>query len=71
MEPNRGSWRERRLYRSRHDAYMGGVAAGVAAYFGVDPALIRMGFLVLGAATGGVTLLIYPIMWVMVPLEPE
>ncbi len=71
MKSNGGSWRERRLYRSRHDRYLGGVAGGVAAYLGVEPALIRMGYLVIGAATAGVTLLIYPIMWIVVPLEPD
>ena len=71
MQSNGGSWRERRLYRSRQDRYLGGVAGGRAAYLGVEPALIRMIYLVLGAATGGVTLLIYPIMWIVVPLEPH
>ncbi len=71
METNGGSWRRRRLYRSRQERFLGGVAGGVGEYLGIDPTLIRMLYLVLGAATGGVALLIYPIMWIVVPLEPH
>jgi phage shock protein PspC (stress-responsive transcriptional regulator) len=60
----------RRLYRSRRDRMLGGVAGGVAAYLQVDPALTRLAFvaLVLAAGTG---LLAYIIAWIVIPEEPE
>src|SRR4051794_41932322 len=45
----------RRLKRSGSDAIVGGVASGLGRYFGVDPILFRIGFVVLafiGAAGG-------------------
>jgi phage shock protein PspC (stress-responsive transcriptional regulator) len=32
----------RRLYRSRTDTILGGVAAGLASYLNTDPALVRI-----------------------------
>ena len=36
------SGRPRRLYRSRDDRILGGVAAGVGEYFNIDPTLVRL-----------------------------
>ena len=60
----------RRLYRSRSDRMLGGVAGGVASYLQVDPALTRLAFaaLVLAAGAG---LLLYIIAWIVIPEEPE
>ena len=60
----------RRLYRSADDRWIAGVAAGVADYFDVDPILIRVVWLILVPLTGGLALLAYLIMIVVVPLEP-
>jgi len=59
----------RRLYRSRSDRMLGGVAGGVAAYLQVDPSLTRLAFaaLVLAAGAG---LLVYIIAWIVIPEEP-
>jgi phage shock protein C len=37
----------KRLYRSRRDRMIGGVAGGLAEYFGVDPVIMRLIWLVL------------------------
>lgn len=58
------------LRRSRTDRVLGGVAGGVAHYFGVDPVLIRLGFVLLVIA-GGSGLLIYLIAWLIIPEEEE
>lgn len=60
----------RRLYRSRSDRMLGGVAGGLASYLQVDPALTRLAFaaLVLAAGSG---LLAYIIAWIVIPEEPE
>jgi len=62
--------RRRRLYRSRHDQILGGVAAGMAKYFDLDPTIVRLAWLliVLFAGTG---LLLYILAWIIIPLEPE
>ena len=46
----------------------GGVCAGLAKYFELDPTLVRLGMAVLMVLGGGI--LIYIIAWVIVPLEP-
>ena len=56
----------RRLTRSASDKKLGGVAAGLGAYFSVDPILFRVGF---AAATllSGVGLLAYLALMAFVP----
>lgn len=60
----------RKLYRSRQDKMIAGVCGGLAAYFNTDPTWIRLLF-VLFFILGGSALLVYIIMWILVPLEPE
>lgn len=59
----------KRLQRSRTDRWVAGVVAGVARYIGMDPTLLRLLFLVFVLATGGSGLLIYPVLWAVMPLE--
>jgi phage shock protein PspC (stress-responsive transcriptional regulator) len=60
----------RRLYRSRRDSVIGGVAGGVAEYLDVDPSIVRIIWAILAIVTGGVFVLIYIVMWVVVPEGP-
>jgi phage shock protein PspC (stress-responsive transcriptional regulator) len=60
----------RRLYRSRRDSVLGGVAGGVADYLDVDPAIVRIIWAVLGVVTGGFFVLLYIVMWIVVPEAP-
>jgi phage shock protein C len=60
----------RRLYRSRTDRKLAGVCGGLAQYFNTDATLIRVLFVVL-ALLGGPGLVIYLLMWILVPEEPE
>src|SRR5260221_1998899 len=60
----------RRLYRCRHDKRIAGVASGIAQYFDVDPSLVRV-LWVLSIFFGGIGLLLYVAMAIIVPLEPE
>ncbi len=59
----------KRLYRSRQDLMLGGVCGGLAEYLGLDPTVVRLVFLLL-FFLGGQGLLIYLIMWLIVPEEP-
>lgn len=61
----------RRLYRSRTDTVIGGVAAGLATYLNTDPAIVRVGWVVLALVTNGVGLLAYLVCWVAIPEEPK
>lgn len=60
----------RRLYRSRHDRRLAGVAGGMAEYLDMDPTVVRV-LWILGAFLGGAAILLYIIMTFVVPLEPE
>ncbi len=57
----------RRLYRS-NDRMLGGVCAGLADYFGLDPTLIRIGYLILSVLSAAFPgLLVYIILWIVIP----
>jgi phage shock protein C len=57
----------RRLYRSRTDSVIGGVAGGVAEYLDIDPSIVRIVWAVLAIVTGGIFLVLYVVMWIVVP----
>lgn len=59
----------RKLYRSRDERMIAGVAGGIAQYLGIDPTLVRIAFV---AATlfGGWGLLAYIALAIIMPLEP-
>ncbi len=60
----------RPLYRSVADRKIGGVAAGTAAYFDIDPSISRVLWLLLAIFTGGIFVIVYIVMWAIVPEEP-
>jgi phage shock protein C len=60
----------RRLFRSKDERIFGGVAGGVAEYFDLDPALVRVAWAILILATGGAFLVLYGVMWLVVPEAP-
>ena len=59
-----------KLIRSRTDRYVGGVAAGLAAYLKVDPVFVRIAF-VATLALGGLGLLAYVILLAVMPVEGD
>lgn len=56
----------KKLFRSSKDRVIGGVCAGVAEYFGLDTKLVRLAWL-LAALLGGVGVLLYIILFFIVP----
>lgn len=56
-----------RLYRSTTDKVIGGVCGGLAAYFRIDPVLVRLAFVVFALA-GGASVLLYIVLWIAVPV---
>lgn len=67
-----GSWRAKRLYRSRTDSRIGGVCGGIAEYFAVDSTAIRLLWVVLSIFPGAVIcgLLTYVVAWFIMPGAP-
>ena len=59
----------KKLFRSRKERKIAGVCGGLAFYFKVDPFFIRLIFILFFLA-GGAALLVYVVMWLLVPLEP-
>ena len=59
-----------RLYRSRDDRMIAGVAGGVAEMLDVDPSIVRIAWALLAFA-GGIGFLVYIVMWIVVPERPE
>ena len=64
--PSPISSRPARLTRSTTDRKVGGVAGGLAAYLGVDPLAVRLGFAV-GSLFSGAGLIAYVLMLAFVP----
>ena len=56
----------KRLYRDGDNEILGGVAYGLGNYFGIDPAIIRVLF-ILSIFIGGFGILAYLILWVSIP----
>ncbi len=65
-----GEWWTRRPRRSTNDRKVAGVAGGLGRAFGVDPVLIRVGFVVL-TVTGGFGGLLYVLGWLFLPADGD
>jgi phage shock protein C len=53
------------LTRSETDKKIAGVAGGMAAYFGLDPTLVRVAWVIVGLMAWGI--LAYVILWIVLP----
>jgi phage shock protein PspC (stress-responsive transcriptional regulator) len=56
----------KRLFRDPEGAWVAGVAAGLGSYLGIDALIIRAVFILL-SFWGGVGILLYLLMWILVP----
>ena len=59
--------RAKRLHKSRNDTMISGVAGGMAEYFDIDPVFVRLGWVLSVFVTGGISILIYIVMVIVVP----
>ncbi len=59
----------RKFWRLRSPRSIAGVCSGMAAYFNIDVTLVRILF-IFGFFAGFSTLLLYIILWVLIPQEP-
>ena len=60
---------EKRLYKARGQRMVCGVCGGVAEYFGIDPTLVRLAFLLLAAGWGS-GLVAYIVAAIIIPEPP-
>jgi len=60
-----------RIYRSRNERMLAGVAGGLGEYFDLDPTLVRLTWAVATLVTGPVALLLYVVCALIIPREPE
>lgn len=61
---------EKRLYKINRGKMVDGVCGGIAEYFGLDPTLVRLAWIIF-SAMGGSGVLAYIIAAVVMPREPE
>ena len=56
----------RKLYRDADNRVLGGVCAGIAAYFSTEISYIRIGAIVLVPLTSGIAAVVYFVLWMVV-----
>ena len=61
---------QKRLFKSNENRMLAGVCGGIAEYFGLDPTLVRLGW-ILFCALGGSGILAYFIAAIVIPARPE
>jgi len=69
METVYGSMRQYGLVRPTQGRVLGGVVAGLGRRFGIDPWPARLLFALILLAIPGSQILIYPILWILMPAE--
>ena len=61
---------EKRLYKINQGKMVDGVCGGIAEYFGLDPSLVRLAWIIF-SAMGGSGIPAYIIAAIVIPREPE
>jgi phage shock protein PspC (stress-responsive transcriptional regulator) len=78
VQPDGGGLRQRgmhdlrkRIYRSRDERMIAGVAGGLANYLDIDPSIMRILWLVAFFGTGPVALLVYLVCAIIIPSDRD
>lgn len=58
-----------RLFRDEEDKILGGVCAGIASYFRIDPAIVRILFAVITLGGFGSGVPLYILLWIVLPVK--
>ncbi|HKK12823.1 MAG TPA: PspC domain-containing protein, partial [Flavobacteriaceae bacterium] len=61
------TYTSKKLFRDTDNSYIGGVAAGLGHYLGIDAVWVRLLWILLALGSGGTFILIYILFWVLVP----
>lgn len=60
-----------KLARDRKGGWIGGVCAGCARHFDIDPAFVRVGFVVGAIFSWKVALAVYAVAWILLPARDD
>ena len=69
MDAIRAAFARQGLVRSSSDGILGGVCAGIGRRLGLSPWVARLLFVVMLMVVPGSQLLIYPVLWFVMPTE--
>jgi phage shock protein C len=69
MDTVHGTLRRQGLARPREGRVLGGVCAGLGQRFGIDPWPARLLFVLILFVIPGSQILIYPILWILMPSQ--
>ena len=69
MTDIRSTFAQQGLIRPRDGRILGGVCAGIGRRFGLTPWISRLLFVLLLMVVPGSQLLIYPVLWILMPAE--
>lgn len=62
---------DKRLFRNEHDKVLAGVSSGIAEYMEVDVTIIRLLFVLSTIFLVGTGVLVYIVMWIVVPVNND
>jgi phage shock protein PspC (stress-responsive transcriptional regulator) len=71
MNDIRQSFARQGLVRPSQDRVLGGVCAGLGRRFGIGPWTARLLFVLLLMVIPGSQILIYPVLWILMPSEED
>lgn len=63
--------KQTRLTKSRTDKKIAGVCGGIGNFVQIDPVVVRLGFVLAGLASAGIMIILYVILAIVLPSEPE
>ncbi|MCY7400901.1 MAG: PspC domain-containing protein [Nocardioides sp.] len=69
MDDIRSAFARQGLVRSSSDGILGGVCSGIGRRLGLTPWVARLLFVVMLMVVPGSQLLIYPVLWLLMPTE--
>jgi len=70
METAYDTMRRQGLVRPQEGRVLAGVCAGLGRRFGIDPWPARLLFMLILLLVPGSQILVYPILWILMPSEP-
>jgi phage shock protein PspC (stress-responsive transcriptional regulator) len=71
MDTIHASMRQQGLIRPHNGRLFAGVCAGLGQRFGIDPWPARLLFVLILLLIPGSQILVYPILWILMPSEPN
>jgi phage shock protein PspC (stress-responsive transcriptional regulator) len=72
MASSSGDWSRMPLLRSNRNRVIAGVCGGIARWLGWDPTLVRVAYVLLSICSAAFPgILVYIIMWILMPLSDD